>query len=145
MASVNKVMLIGNLGGDPELRYTPAGSALATFSLATNEVWKDKDGNNQERTEWHRIVTWNKLAENVGEYLKKGSQAYVEGRLTTRNWQDKDGVKRYTTEIVAQTVKFLDRKGEGGGAGRRAAEPPPPPDESAAGPPPRTGEEDLPF
>jgi single-strand DNA-binding protein len=142
---INKVILVGNLGGDPELRYTPAGSAVATFSVATSESWKDKDGNTQEKTEWHRIVTWNKLAEIAGEYLKKGAQVYVEGRLTTRNWTDKDGVKKYMTEVVAQNFMMLGRKADGAGA-REAAEPPPLPDESAAGPPPRAaGEEDLPF
>jgi single-strand DNA-binding protein len=144
MASLNKVMLIGHLGGDPELRYTPAGSAVATFSLATNETWKDKDGNKQERTEWHRIVVWSKLAEIAGEYFKKGSQLYVEGRLTTRSWQDKEGVKRYMTEVVAQTCLMMGRKADGSG-GREPVEAPPPPDESMAGPPARSGEEDLPF
>lgn len=142
--SINKVILIGNLGADPELRYTPAGSALATFSVATSESWKDKDGNTQEKTEWHRVVVWNKLAEIAGEYLKKGSQVYVEGRLTTRSWQDKDGVKRYMTEVVGLSFLMLGRKADGSG-GREAAEPPPPPDESPAGPPMRSGEEDLPF
>lgn len=141
---VNKVILVGNLGADPELRYTPAGSPVATFNVATSETWKDKDGNAQERTEWHRIVVWNKLAEVAGEYLKKGSQVYLEGRLTTRNWQDKDGVKRYTTEIVAQTFLMLGRKAEGG-AGREPAEAPPEPDEAAAGPSSKVTEEDLPF
>jgi single-strand DNA-binding protein len=145
MASVNKVILIGHLGGDPELRYTPAGSAVANFNVATNETWKDKDGNKQVRTEWHRIVVWNKLAEIAGEYFKKGSQVYVEGRLTTRSWQDKDGVKRYITEVVAQSCLLMGRKADGGGS-REPIEAPPLPDESAAGPPPRTvGEEDLPF
>ena len=141
---INKVILVGNLGADPELRYTPAGSAVATFNIATSESWKDKDGNPVERTEWHRIVVWSKLAEVAGEYLKKGSQIYVEGRLTTRNWQDKDGVKRYTTEVVAQNFLMLGRKADGGG-GREAAEQPAPTEDSAAAPPPRGGEEDLPF
>ncbi len=140
---VNKVILVGNLGGDPELRYTPAGTAVATFSVATSESWKDKDGNAQERTEWHRIVVWSKLAEIAGEYLKKGSQVYLEGRITTRSWQDKDGVKKYMTEVVAQNFLMLGRKADGSGS-RESAEPPPPPDESMAGPA-RTGEEDLPF
>jgi len=140
---INKVILVGNLGADPELRYTPAGTALATFSVATSESWKDKDGNAQERTEWHRIVAWQKLAEIAGEYLKKGSQIYLEGRITTRSWE-KDGVKRYMTEIVAQNFLMLGRKADGT-SGREPAEMPPAPDESSAGPPPRASEEDLPF
>jgi single-strand DNA-binding protein len=107
---VNKVILIGNLGSDPELRYTPNGAAVATLSVATNEVWKDNDGNQQQRTEWHRVVLWRKLAEVAGQYLKKGSQVYVEGRLQTRSWDDKDGVKRYTTEIIGNNMQMLGRK-----------------------------------
>ena len=117
---VNKVILIGNLGKDPEVRFTPSGAAVANFNIATNESWTDKSGQKQERTEWHRIVVWGKLAELCGEYLKKGRQAYVEGRLQTREWNDKEGKKNYTTEIVAQTVQFLGGgpgRGEGGGAG----------------------------
>lgn len=112
---VNKVILIGNLGADPEVRFTPGGQAVANFRIATNESWTDKQGQKQERTEWHRIVVWGKLAELCGEYLKKGRQAYVEGRLQTREWTDKEGKKNYTTEIVANTVQFLG--GSGGGAG----------------------------
>ena len=97
--SVNKVILVGNVGQDPELKYTPSGAAVTNFSVATNEVWKDNDGNQQERTEWHRIVLWRKLAEVAGEWLKKGKKVYIEGKLQTRSWEDKDGVKRYTTEI----------------------------------------------
>lgn len=107
---VNKVILIGNLGKDPELRYTPSGIAVANFSIATNERWKDKDGNYQDRTEWHRIVAWRKLAETVGEYLKKGSQVYIEGRLQTRTWEDQNGNKRSTTEIVADSLQMLGRR-----------------------------------
>jgi len=107
---VNKVILIGNLGKDPELRYTPSGVAVANFSIATNERWKDKDGNYQDRTEWHRIVAWRKLAETVGEYLKKGSQVYIEGRLQTRTWEDQNGNKRSTTEIVADSLQMLGRR-----------------------------------
>ena len=107
---VNKVIIIGNLGSDPELRYTPNGAAVATLSVATNEVWKDNDGNQQQRTEWHRVVLWRKLAEVAGQYLKKGSQVYVEGRLQTRSWDDKDGVKRYTTEIIGNNMQMLGRK-----------------------------------
>ncbi|MBL7686198.1 MAG: single-stranded DNA-binding protein [Deltaproteobacteria bacterium] len=106
-ASVNKVILIGNLGNDPEIRYTPSGAAVANFNIATNENWKDKNGQDQERTEWHRIVVWGKLAELCGEYLSKGRTVYAEGRLQTREWNDKDGNKRYTTEIIANTIQFL--------------------------------------
>lgn len=105
--SVNKVILVGHLGSDPEIRYTQNGGAVSSFSLATNENWVDKSGQKQERTEWHRVVVWGKLAEICGQYLKKGRQAYIEGRLQTRDWNDKDGHKRYTTEIIAQTVQFL--------------------------------------
>src|SRR3989338_1068547 len=105
--SVNKVILIGRLGQNPEVRYTPSGAAVANFSVATNENWTDKSGQKQERTEWHRVVVWGKLAELCGQYLAKGRQVYLEGRLQTRSWDDKEGVKRYTTEIVAQTVQFL--------------------------------------
>ncbi len=107
MASVNKVILLGNLGADPELRYTQSGSAVCTLRLATNERWKDKDGQPQERTEWHSVVVFGRQAENCEKYLKKGRSAYIEGRLQTRDWEDKDGNKRYTTEIVAQTVQFM--------------------------------------
>jgi single-strand DNA-binding protein len=117
--SVNKVILIGNLGKKPELRYTPGGQAVANFTLATNERFGGKDGQPaQERTEWHRIVTWGRTAENCGQYLDKGRSVYVEGRLQTREWTDKEGQMRYTTEIVAQTVQFLG--GKGGGAGEFA-------------------------
>lgn len=112
MAGVNKVILIGNLGSDPELRYTPSGAAVANFRIATSERWNDKDGKPQERTEWHRIVAWRKLAEIAGEYLKKGKQVYVEGKLQTRSWEDQDGVKRYTTEIIADKIQMLGRRGE---------------------------------
>lgn len=108
MAGVNKVILVGNLGKDPELRHTPQGQAVATFSIATSESWNDKSGQKQERTEWHRIVVWGKQAELCSKYLSKGRKAYIEGRLQTRAWDDKEGQKRYTTEIVANTVQFLD-------------------------------------
>lgn len=107
--SVNKVILIGNLGRDPEMRYTPAGAAVASVTLATTESWKDKQsGENQERTEWHRVVFYQRLAEIVGEYLRKGSKIYLEGRLQTRKWQDKGGQDRYTTEIIAESMQMLD-------------------------------------
>ncbi len=115
MASVNKVILVGNLGRDPELRYIPSGQAVANFTLATNERWRDKEGNNQERTEWHRIVVWGKSAENCAQFLQKGRSVYVEGRLQTREWEDKDGNKRQTTETIAQTVQFLGGRGGAGG------------------------------
>jgi single-strand DNA-binding protein len=122
MASVNKVILIGNLGKDPELRYTPGGAAVVNFSIATNEKWKDKEGNPQERTEWHNIVLWGRLAEIANDYLRKGSPVYIEGRLQTRNWEDRDGNKRYTTEIVGMQMQMLGRA-EGAGSGGRGAEP----------------------
>ena len=111
---VNKVILIGNLGNDPDIRYTAGGAAVANISLATAESWRDKEsGEQQERTEWHRIVFFGRLAEIVGEYLRKGSQVYVEGRLQTRKWQDKEGVDRYTTEIVANEMQMLGSKSGG--------------------------------
>jgi len=115
MGSVNKVILVGNLGRDAELRYTPGGAAVATLNLATTEVWNDKGGQRQEKTEWHRIVLWGKQAESLQEYLTKGKQIYVEGRLQTRQWDDKDGNKRYTTEIRGDRIVLL---GGGGGGGR---------------------------
>jgi len=110
--TVNKVILIGRLGSDPELRYTPNGDAVANFRIATNRVWKDKEGNQQERTEWHRIVAWRKLAERCGEYLRKGSHVYIEGRLETRSWQDKNGNKRFVTEVITDRMQMLDAKGQ---------------------------------
>jgi len=108
MAGINKVILIGRLGSDPEVRYTPSGVAVANFNIATSEEWKDKEsGEKKERTEWHRIVAWRRLGEICGEYLSKGKQVYIEGRLQTRDWEDRDGNKRYTTEIVASDVQFL--------------------------------------
>lgn len=141
--TVNRVILLGRLGQDPELRYTPSGAAVTTLSVATNEVWKDSDGNKQERTEWHRIVLWRKLAEIAGEFLKKGSRVYIEGRLQTRSWEDKEGVKRYMTEVIADTMTMMDTKAES----ERAAEVPPPIE--TEGPPPEesepTEEDNLPF
>ena len=114
--SVNKVILIGNLGKDPEVRFTQTGSAVANFSIATSEQWNDRDGKRQERTEWHNIVVWGKQAETCGQYLAKGRQVYVEGSIRTRSYDDKTGTKRYVTEIVAQRIRFL-----GGGGGTRVA------------------------
>lgn len=112
---INKVMLIGNIGADPEIRYTQDGTPAASFTVATTERWKGKDGQVQEQTEWHRITAWRRLAEICGEYLSKGSRVYIEGKLQTRKWQDKNGNDRYTTEIVAREMKMLSPKGAGGG------------------------------
>src|SRR5471030_2192622 len=120
MGSVNKVILVGNLGRDAELRYTPGGAAVATLNMATTEVWNDKAGQRQEKTEWHRIVLLGKTAESLNEYLTKGKQIYVEGRLQTRQWDDKDGNKRYTTEIRGDRIVLLGG-GSGGGRGAGAA------------------------
>ena len=114
---INKVILVGNMGNDPEVRYTPAGAAVTTISLATTESWKDKDGNKQEKTEWHRVVFFGRLAEIAGEYLKKGSQVYIEGKLRTNKWQDKDGNDRYTTEILANEMQMLGGRGGDSGQG----------------------------
>ena len=114
--SINKVILIGNLGADPELRSTPSGVQVANFNLATSESWTDKSGERQERAEWHRIVLWRRLAEIAGQYLKKGSKIYIEGKLQTRSWEDQSGQKRYTTEVVANSMEMLD----GGQAGMAA-------------------------
>jgi single-strand DNA-binding protein len=115
--SVNKVILVGNLGKDPEVRFTNSGSAVARLSIATSEVWNDRDGNRQERTEWHNVVVWGKQGESCGQYLAKGRQVYVEGSIRTRSYDDKSGNKRYVTEVVAQRVQFL-----GGGGGTRLAQ-----------------------
>jgi single-strand DNA-binding protein len=122
MASVNKVILVGNLGADPEVRYTPSGKAVATFNVATKEQWTGKDGEKTERTEWHKIVAWARLGEICGEYLHKGSQVYVEGRLQTKSWEDKEGNKRYTTEIVAQIMQMLGSAAGKGGTARSTEE-----------------------
>ena len=125
MASVNKVILVGNLGADPEVRYAPSGTAVANFSLATTDQWTNKEGGKEEKTEWHRIVAFGRLGEICGEYLHKGKQVYVEGRLQTRSWEDKEGVKRYTTEIVANTMQMLGPKGKDGSSADRMSERPP--------------------
>ena len=145
MASVNKVILVGNLGADPETRYLSSGDAVTNVRLATTESWKDKaSGEKKEMTEWHRVVFYRRLAEIAGQYLKKGSSVYIEGRLRTRKWQDKDGQDRYTTEIVLQRFRgeltMLDGRGEGGGAshGGEFADAPGP-----SSPPPRKGGADL--
>ena len=154
MGSVNKVILVGNLGRDAELRYTPGGAAVATLNMATTETWTDKGGQRQEKTEWHRVVFWGKVAESLTEYLTKGKQVYVEGRLETRQWNDKDGNKRYTTEIKGDKIVLLggggggQRSGGGGGMSRGGGE------ESTGGAQPSHGadvpdtpltDDDIPF
>jgi single-strand DNA-binding protein len=138
MGSVNRVILVGNLGADSELRYTGTGAAVAKFRLATSEVFKDKDGQRREETEWHRVNLWGKQAEAVQQYLVKGKQVYVEGRLQTRKWQDKEGQDRYTTEVRADRLVLL-----GGGAGRAQA--PEPVHESPDTPPSMPTDDDVPF
>jgi len=123
---INKVILVGNLGNDPEVRYTPSGAAVTTISIATTESWKDKEGNKQEKTEWHRVVFFGRLAEIAGEYLKKGSQVYVEGKLRTNKWQDQSGQDRYTTEILANEMQMLGgRSGDTGSGGFGGGQPMP--------------------
>jgi len=133
---INKVILVGRLGADPEVRYTQDGMMVTNFRLATDEQWKDKSGERSQRTEWHRIVTFGKLAEICGNYLSKGKLIYVEGRLQTRSWDDKDGIKRYTTEIVAANMQMLERKGQEDQSGNTYSSP-------FSGP--GTAEDDVPF
>jgi single-strand DNA-binding protein len=150
MAGVNKAILVGNLGRDPELRKTPNGQAVCNFTLATSETWNDKNGERVERTEWHRIVAWGRVGELCHQYLSKGRTVYVEGRIQTREWEDKDGNKRYTTEINASTVNFIGaRGGAGGGEASGSGSYPDGPSArgadagpSAAGPP---ADDDIPF
>jgi single-strand DNA-binding protein len=142
---INKVLLIGHVGRDPEVKYTPGGMAIANFSVATTEAYKDKSGNPQERTEWHRIVTFGRTAEVMGEYLKKGQQVFVEGRLQTRSWDDDKGQKRYITEIVALSVQFLGKKSDSAGASGATSVDIPPPSDDYAAPAGAPSEEDLPF
>jgi len=140
---VNKVILIGNLGADPEMRYTQSGMAVANFRIATSDRFKDREGEWQERTEWHRIVFFGRTAEVCGEYLSKGKQVYVEGRLQTRSWEDKDGQTRYTTEVVGREMKMLGQRGEAGAGGQKGRSQPektPPPSE-----PEDIYEDDIPF
>ncbi|MDE2998802.1 MAG: single-stranded DNA-binding protein [Gemmatimonadota bacterium] len=123
---VNKVILIGNVGADPELRYTAGGTAVTNFNIATNESWTDSSGERQERTEWHRIVVWGRLAEICNQYLRKGSKVFIEGRLQTRSWETQDGQKRYTTEVVARDMQMLDSRGDfdsGGGGSQGSGKP----------------------
>jgi single-strand DNA-binding protein len=112
--TVNKVILVGRLGADPQLKYTPSGRANASFNIATNLIWKDQDGNQQDKTDWHRVSAWGKLAEVMGEWLKKGSYVYIEGRLQTRTYEDNNGVKKWITEVVATDMEMLGKKGEAG-------------------------------
>lgn len=155
---VNKVILIGNSGADPELRYTPGGTAVSNFSIATNESWTDSGGERQERTEWHRIVVWGRLAEICNQYLRKGSKVYIEGKLQTRSWEGQDGLKRYTTEVVARDMQLLDARGEMGvdggyggtpqGDGSQTRSQPTDSasdDTSAPEPPSYAADDDLPF
>jgi single-strand DNA-binding protein len=135
---INKVILIGNLGADPEVRYTQSGTAVATFRVATTERYK-KDGETKETTEWHRVVAWDRLGEICGEYLSKGSKVYIEGKLQTRKWEDKDKNARYTTEVVAREMKMLSPRGSAGDTGSGYADEPPPAE------PPSGIEDDVPF
>lgn len=123
MSSLNKAMIIGRLGRDPELRYTQAGQAVCSLNIATDESYQDTNGNKVERTEWHKVQVWGKPAESASTYLAKGSLVYVEGSLTTRKWQDQQGQDRYTTEVKALRVQFLDRKQDGGGQGQQTSQP----------------------
>jgi len=138
MASVNKAILIGNLGKDPEIRYTPSGQAVASFSIATTRKWRDKDGQPQEQTDWHNIVVWGRMAETAKEYLAKGRPVYIEGRIQNRSYDDKEGNKRYISEVVATTMQFLGgRSDQAGGSQASQAAPEQPPD--------ITDDDDLPF
>lgn len=157
--SVNKVILVGRLGKDPEVRFTSGGQAVANFTMATDYSYKDRNGERQKRTEWHRIVAWRKLAEIVQQYLKKGSLIYIEGRIETREWQDKEGQKRYTTEIIANEMRMLGGRGDGmaAGAGAGATAPASAPrgedfehagpaeEPMSGGPGPEISDEDIPF
>ncbi len=156
MGTVNKVIIVGNLGRDAEIRYTPGGAAVSTLSLATTDVWNDKAGQRQEKTEWHRVVVWGKQAETLKDYLTKGRQIYVEGRLQTRQWDDKDGNKRYTTEIRSDRIVLLGGRGQGGeggggggdyGSPRSSGSSSSSSSSTAGGPPgpPELTEDDIPF
>ncbi len=147
---INKAIIVGNLGKDPETRYTPSGSAVTNITVATSESWKDKQtGEQQERTEWHRVVFFNRLAEVAGEYLRKGSQVYVEGKIQTRKWQDKDGNDRWTTEIVGNEMQMLGGRGENTGGSNRTSAPAQAPNQqsqkSAPAPAADFEDDDIPF
>ena len=142
---INKVILVGNLGADPETRYMPSGSAVTNLSVATSESWKDKQtGEQKDRTEWHKVAMFNRLAEIAAEYLRKGSQVYIEGKLRTRKWQDRDGNDRWTTEVIADEMQMLGGRGGGGGAAPMSSSPGP-----SSSPPPQPGpddfDDDIPF
>ena len=144
---INKVILVGNLGADPETRYMPSGSAVTNLSVATSESWKDKQsGEQKERTEWHKVAMFNRLAEISAEYLRKGSQVYIEGKLRTRKWQDRDGNDRWTTEIIADEMQMLGGRGGGGGSMPTSQDPGP---SGSSSPPPQAGpddfDDDIPF
>jgi single-strand DNA-binding protein len=139
MASINKVILIGNLGRDPEVRYTPGGTAVANFTLATTDSWKNKDGDQESRTEWHRVVAWSRLGEICGEYLSKGSQVYIEGSLQTNEWEDQEGNKRKTTEIRAWRMQMLGPKTQEAQSKKEGTSFPPPPLYN------NRAEDDIPF
>jgi single-strand DNA-binding protein len=145
MASINKVILVGNLGADPEMRYLPSGEAIANLRLATTDVWKDKDGNKQEATEWHRVGFFGRMAEICGQYLKKGSQIYVEGSIRTRKWQDKDGQDKYTTEIRGDRMQMLGSARQGGGQGSSSERKPPPAQSPGGGGQGGDYDDDIPF
>ena len=144
---INKAILVGNLGKDPETRYTPSGSAVTNITVATSESWKDKQtGEQQERTEWHRVVFFNRLAEVAGEYLKKGSQVYIEGKIQTRKWQDNNGNDRWSTEIVGNEMQMLGSRSDNAGGGRPAAPPANQQNQNQNAPPPADDfEDDIPF
>jgi len=141
MAGVNKAILIGRLGKDPEIRYTNSGAPVANFTIATSENWTSKEGKKEEKTEWHRIVAWGRLGELCGEYLSKGRRVFIEGKIQTRNYEGKDGNKRYITEIIATSVQFLDSSQRKGAGADEAAPPPQDFDQSQSAPP----EDDIPF
>jgi len=133
MAGVNKVILLGNLGADPEMRYLPSGVAVANFRLATTETYTNKEGEKVTKTEWHKIVAFRRLGEICGEFLSKGKQVYIEGKIQTRSWDDRDGSKKYMTEIVADTMQMLGSKGSGGGAPSSGSSPSPSPSSASSG------------
>lgn len=141
MQGVNKVFLIGNLGADPEVRYLADGTAVAAIRVATSESWKDKSGQKQEKTEWHRVVLWRKTAEIAGEYLKKGSQVFIEGKIQTRSYEDKEGVKRWATDIVALNMQMLGTRGGGTASTDYYGDPPP----AQTEPEPEAFDDDIPF
>ncbi|MBN2071162.1 MAG: single-stranded DNA-binding protein [Candidatus Krumholzibacteriota bacterium] len=145
MSGVNKAILVGNLGSDPELRHTGSGTTVANFSLATSENFKSREGERQTRTEWHKVVAFGKLAEICGQYLQKGKQVYIEGRIQTRSWEDQSGNKKYTTEIIANQMVMLGRAGDGGGRSGDDEFRDAPADDDGSQVPPADDDDDLPF